>query len=454
MIKYVITLLLISVLGFSGCKNLPAEQQNEKNKEIQTRPPSWARNSVIYEVNLRQFTNDGSIKAFTAELPRLKKLGVDILWMMPMHPIGVKNKKGSLGSYYAVKDYLDINPEFGTKEDFRKMVDEAHKLGMYVIIDWVANHTAWDNQMIVDHPDWYTLDENGNMVSPYDWSDVADLNYDKAELRSYMTNAMMYWVKEMDIDGFRCDVAGMVPTDFWEQTRDSLESIKPVFMLAEAEDTALLQEAFDADYGWTLMHVLNTTAKGERTAADIANYLENYPSKVTDRTFKMNFTTNHDENSWNGTTSQRYGDNTEAFAVLTYLVPGMPLIYSGQEANNQKALEFFEKDPIVWGDYPLAAFYQKLAAIKKENPALANGSYGGAANIIKTNYPDEILAFSRKSGDNEVIALFNIGSDDLLVKSAELSGSYQNLFENKDVEIDVDSGITIPAHGYLLLKSY
>jgi glycosidase len=270
----------------------------------------WAKNAVIYEVNVRQYTSEGTFNAFAENLPRLKELGVDILWMMPISPISEKNRKGSLGSYYAVKDYKGVNPEFGTLDDFKNLVAKAHELGFKVILDWVANHTGWDNNWITEHPEWYTKDSIGAIIPPNpDWSDIADLNFDSQSMRRAMIDAMDYWVKTTDIDGFRCDVAWGVPQDFWEAARASLDSIKPVFMLAEDEDhPAFLEKAFNSDYAWKLHHIMNDVAQGKKTANDLKTYFSELGNKYAPGSYPMQFITNHDANSWSGSEYERMGD--------------------------------------------------------------------------------------------------------------------------------------------------
>ena len=257
--------------------------------------PSWTRDAAIYEVNIRQFTPSGTFEEFETHLPRLKKLGVDILWLMPIHPIGVENRKGSLGSYYSVKDYLAVNPEYGTMEEFKALVEEIHDQGMYVILDWVANHCAWDNPLVTEHPDWFTKDSTGHMVPPVpDWSDVVDFNYDNPELRTWMIDALRFWVRETDIDGYRCDVAGMVPQEFWNEARAELDKIKPVFMLAEDENPAHHERAFDMTYSWELHHLLVRIAKGDTTAAALWTYFDRDIERYGNDAYRMLFTDNHD----------------------------------------------------------------------------------------------------------------------------------------------------------------
>ena len=329
--------------------------------------------STIYEVNVRQFSKAGTFAEVQKALPRLRSMGVDILWLMPINPIGVKNRKGSLGSYYAVRDYKGINPEFGTLDDFKTLVAEAHNLGMRIIIDWVANHSSPDNVWLDQgHKDWYTLDSNGNVQPTIgtDWWDVADLNYDNMAMRQEMIASMKYWINECDIDGFRCDVAGWVPMDFWIQARKELETIKPLFMLAESEG-ADQHQAFDMTYGWEFHHLMNKIAQGKEKPESIQNYLiqdKAYPSSA----IRMYFTSNHDENSWNGTEMERMGEARHVMAVLAYGLTGMPLIYNGQETSLDRRLKFFEKDEILWDKMDLVTFYTQLNGLKHENPCMTS----------------------------------------------------------------------------------
>ncbi len=415
--RLLVFILPLSIgLGMVACQ---PKQKQAKQEVVQTSKrvqPDWLKDAVLYEVNIRQYTPEGTFSAFAESLPRLKDLGVDILWMMPVHPISEKNRKGTLGSYYAVQDYKAINPEFGTMADFKKLVAEAHSMGFKVIIDWVANHTGWDNQWIYDHPDWYTQDSTGAIIPPNpDWSDIADLNFDVPQMRRAMIDAMDFWLKETDIDGFRCDVAWGVPQDFWEEARASLDSIKPVYMLAEDEDhPGLLDKAFESNYGWKLHHIMNDVAKGKETAMDIENYFDSIGDKYAPGAFPMQFITNHDENSWAGSVSERMGEAADAFAAFSFTVPGIPLIYSGQEAGMDKRLEFFEKDQIDWSDLKKEEFYKDLIRLKTENPALWNGENGGFIKFLKTNDEDRFLAYIREKDENKVLVFMNLSDTPLV----------------------------------------
>jgi glycosidase len=308
--------------------------------------PEWSRNATIYEVNIRQFTLEGTFNAFSEQIPRLKKMGIDILWLMPVAPIGEKNRKGSLGSYYSVRDYKAINPEFGTLDDFKKVVEKAHQEGMKVIIDWVANHTSWDNPWITEHPDWYTKDSLGNMISPYDWTDVVQLDYTKKDVWNGMVDVLKYWIRETDIDGYRCDVAWKVPVEFWDFARTELDKVKPVFMLAEAEIPQYHTRAFDMTYAWELHHLLNSIAQGKKNVRSLDSLLIRQDTLFPADAYRMLFTSNHDENSHKGTEFERMGEGSICMAVLTATLPGMPLLYSGQESAFNKRLRFYDKDTI------------------------------------------------------------------------------------------------------------
>ena len=426
---------------------------SDQNKNSVVQHPEWSYNKVIYEVNIRQFTPEGTFKAFQKHLPELKDLGAGILWLMPINPIGEKNRKGTLGSYYSVKDYMTVNPDFGTLEEFKLLVKKIHELGMYVIIDWVANHTSWDNNLTVNHPDWFTKDSLGNFVPPVpDWSDVIDLNYDNKDLKKYMLDALKFWVNECDIDGYRCDVAGMVPTDFWNNARAELEKIKPVFMLAEWESPGLHEKAFDMTYSWELYNIFNSIAKGEKNSGDIITSLKKEEEVYPDNAFRMRFTSNHDENSWKGTVFERLGSSAETFAVLTCVIPGMPLIYNGQEAGLNKRLKFFEKDPIEWKYHKFRNLYQKLFHLKEKSPALFNGEKGGGIIFIPSDPKNKVLSFIREKAGNKIIGIFNLSPRAVTfqLKHDALPGNYINLFTNKIVKLRKEQDISLKQWEYKL----
>lgn len=393
--------------------------------------PEWTKSSNIYEVNIRQFTAGGNFLGLRHHLKRLKAMGVDILWLMPIFPIGEKNRKGTYGSAYSVKDYKAVNPDYGTYDDFKKVVTEAHELGMRVILDWVANHTAWDNPWIASNPDRYYRDEHGNILAPNsDWTDVAHLNYDNPDTVDAMIDALKFWVEKFDIDGYRCDMAGLVPTWFWVKARKEVDKIKPCFWLAEWEDPQI-HDAFDMTYSWELHNLLKQIARKEKNCYDF-DHLRNYEiTRFQAENYRLTFTTNHDESAWNGTEYDRFGDAAKTFAVLSYLLPGMPLIYSGQESAFNRTLPLFEKVDIEWGEYPLESFYTKLNSLKTNNKALWNGTFGGSYSKIMTTDNCNIYAFARVKGPNKVVALFNMSPDrvEFTAESELLAGNYENYFE-------------------------
>jgi len=419
----------------------------------QLKTPEWVQNATIYEVNVRQFTPEGTFSAFEKHLPRLKNMGVDIIWLMPIHPIGELNRKGSLGSYYAVRDYRGINPEFGSHDDFAHLVDAAHQLGMKVIIDWVANHTSPDAVWIEEGKlDWYTLDSMGKVQPTLgtDWWDVADLNYDNADLRNEMIACMEYWVRDFDIDGYRCDVAGWVPMDFWNAARASLDQIKPVFMLAEAEGKEL-HSAFEMTYGWEFHHIMNEIAKGEKNAADVIAFYEK--TKLPTGAFHMNFTSNHDENSWNGTEMERMGEARFALAVLAATIEGMPLVYNGQETSLDRRLKFFDKDSINWDKMDLVDFYSRLLHLHQSNEALHVGLEQTEPRFLSTKDQKEVLVFERKAGENRVLVLLNLSNSTQKVKVTDvMQGIFKNLFEGEKVVLKTNQSIMLKPWGYIVYE--
>ncbi len=440
----ILTVVFLITAIFYACKgNNPKDEKKdmkepvkEKFSKFKVKHADWVKTANIYEVNIRQYTPEGTFKAFEEHLPRLKEMGVEILWLMPIYPIGEKNRKGGKGSAYSVKDYVSVNPDYGTMDDFKDLVTKVHENGMHIILDWVANHTAWDHPWTQEHPDWYTKDSTGNFMPPKgtDWSDVIDLNYDNLELRIEMINSLKFWVKEANIDGYRCDVAGMVPTDFWNTARKELDAIKPVFMLAEAEQVDLHYKAFDMTYGWNFHHLMNEVAQGKKTVEAFDEYFKKDSTVYPADAIRMYFTSNHDENTWNGTVFERMGDAYPAMAVLSFTIPGMPLIYSGQEAGLNKRLAFFEKDLIDWkGGKDLQPFYTQLIKLKKEHPALWNGAEGGSMLRIKSSSDDKIFAFIRKKGDDELIAVFNFSPETQKVKLNTESGkSFKDIFSGEE----------------------
>ncbi len=446
-------IIIAFLLSLFGCK-CKSEEKPVKEGEYTKVMPEWAKNATIYEVNIRQHTAEGTFDAFTKDIPRLKDMGIDILWIMPVQEIGVLNRKGSMGSYYSIQDYKKVNHEFGNLDDFKEMVKVAHENGMHVILDWVANHTSWDHIWVNSHPDYYTKDSAGNFIPPVaDWADVMDLNYDNEDLRHAMISDMKYWLTETDIDGFRCDVAEMVPTDFWDEARAELDKVKPVFMLAEAERPEHHKAAFDMSYSWWLLAGMNQIAAGEKPVTELDTILNWEAKNFPAGSVKMRFTTNHDENSWNGTEMERYGDGHLCFSVLCYTLPGMPLLYSGQEAGFNKRLKFFDKDTVIWGDIIYQDFYTKMNQLKKENIALWNGSYGGDFNIIYSKKKSPIFAFTRVKDDNEIVAIFNLSKNQASaeIKLKDKNAVYLEYFSGKEIASPELKNLQLKAWEYLVL---
>jgi glycosidase len=421
--KIFIAIFLFSF--FINCKKEESKITAEKKIEITPISSEMAENGVIYEANIRQYSPEGTFNAFTKDIPKLKKLGIKILWLMPINEIGIKNRKAKidlsvdditdsiekqkyLGNPYSVKNYRSINPDFGTKADLLKLIKTAHKNGIYIILDWVANRTAWDHAWITQHPEYYTHDKEGNIMSPYGWKDVAELDYNNPNLRKAMFDEMKYWLTTYNIDGFRCDLAAEIPTDFWENTRAELNKIKPIFMLMQAQKPKLMVNAFDMQYGWESHYIFNEIVKGEKTAKDFDNLMKKNDSLYQKDDINMNFTSNHDENFWNGTEYERLGNATETFAALTYVMPGMPLIYSGQEYDSNKRLPLYEKDTIPYTVGNMMSIYEKLGKLKTENEALNGGKNPASYNRLLTSNDVDILAFEREKNDKKVIFIGNL----------------------------------------------
>ena len=461
-----VVFVLATIAAFAVACGTSKKQSEQTDSTASTvNHPEWSRNAVIYEVNMRQYTPEGTFKAFEAYLPQLKELGVDILWFMPIHPISELNRKGELGSYYAVKDYKAVNPEYGTLDDFKSIVDKAHSLGMKVILDWVPNHSGCDNAWVTEHPDWYVTDSLGKMYGPYDWTDVYKFDYSNKEMRAGMIDALQYWVRDIDIDGYRCDVAGEVPTDFWEEARPALDSIKPVFMLAEADKGELAKNAFDMLYNWPLKDVINRISasagsnrhaiakKAEMKPANaltIDTLMQREATEYPGGLYFMNMITNHDENSWDNTEHERLGDAVEAYAVLTYTLPGMPLIYTGQEVGFNHMFEFFIKDPVTpdWTKNATFEFYKKLNALKHNTTAL---NAGNGAEMVRYPTSNEMTyVFSRTDENGGVYALFNFSGEEAALEytgeAPQADIKLVNYFTGEEEALPA----TLPAWGYRL----
>jgi glycosidase len=455
---------LCLLLPFTSCdhaKPTPAPASGSDLSRYQPHPyvelkhPEWSRNATIYEVNVRQFTPEGTFKAFESHLPRLKAMGIDIIWLMPIHPIGEKNRKGKLGSYYSVKDYYGVNPEFGTLDDFKNLVKKIHSMGMHVIIDWVANHSAWDNQLVKDHPEWYTKTAEGEFQPTpwYDWDDIIDFDYNQPGLRKYMTDVLKYWVSEADIDGYRCDTAGFLPTDFWDNAREEMDKIKPVFMLAEWESRDLHKKAFDMTYAWSLWEKMHDVTANKKGIGGLVEYLAHDVNTFPADGYRMLFTDNHDKNSWEGNQYSNFGDGLQACMALAGTANGMPLVYSGQEAGLDRSLAFFDKDLIVWKEHPFYGMYKTMFELKHKNHALWNGEAGGEMVRIFNDKPNQVISFSREKGGDKVISIINFSDKpaEVTLKSKHHAGAYTELFSQTKYEWKGDDKVTLGPWKYLVL---
>lgn len=432
------------------------DQQYQPKSYVEITIPEWVKNATLYELNIRQFSEEGTFKAIESDLPRLKKLGIDIIWLMPIHPIGELHRKGILGSYYSVKNYLEVNPEFGTEEDFRNLVKAIHEEGMYVILDWVANHTSWDNNLVTEHPEWYMKSRKNTFQSTRwrDYDDIIELDYSHPELRKYMTNAMKYWIREYDIDGYRCDIASFVPIDFWETVRKELDTIKPIFMLAEAEDKDLHRKAFDATYNWTLWNILHQIAMNHASVKTLGEtYLAEHVSIFPKEGIRMNFIDNHDKNSWEGTPKSNFGEALKAMMVFSALMDGIPLVYNGQEAGLDRSLEFFEKDTIHWQAHDHATLYSTLFSLKHKNKAIWNGKYGGEMVRIMNDRMDQVISFVREKEGDKVLGFLNLSKESVIVQfdTSFDTGSYINLFSQAEQEVTETLVIDMVPWDYVVL---
>ena len=406
----------------------------------------YLKKAVIYEVNIRQYTEQGTIDAFRTHLPRLKKMGIDILWFMPIYPIGVKNRKGQLGSYYSISNFLEINPEFGSKEEFKNLVSEIHSLGMKVILDWVANHAAWDNIWTIDHPEYFERNENGKFISPFDWTDVIHIDHQNPNAHQAIQNAMCYWVSEFDIDGFRADLAHLTPLHFWIEARQKTGAIKPdLLWLAETEDLDYY-ETFDIIYSWKWMHATEDYFKRKISFYSLIDVLNQHRKISPDHTFQLFFTANHDENSWNGTEFEKYGHYVKALTLFNFLYPfSVPLIYSGQEIPNLKRLLFFEKDPIQWNhELPYESFYKKIIDIRK--------------SIHKDDFlefldkGEGVLSFRRGRGSGSMIVMINLGNTEFVNSSNDLNGEFQEIINNSTSILHSNYGIRLKPSEYAVFR--
>ena len=444
-----ILILALGALAMISCAKQPCD----------ARHTCWAYDATIYELNTRQATPEGTFAAAEALLPEIKESGVDIIWIMPIQKIGVLERKGTLGSYYAITDYCEFNPEFGTRADFEHFLAKAHELGLKVILDWVANHTAPDSEW-TKNDGWHYRDSLGNLMVQYDWTDISKLNYDNQDMRAAMKQAMHWWMDTIGIDGFRCDVAGEVPTDFWNDVMAEIRVKHPdMFTLAEDEAEAqdLTETAFDMYYGWELHHLMNGVAQGSKTVEDLWDYFAKVDTTIRKEAIRMNFTSNHDENSWNGTEFERMGDATDLFAAFTYVVPGMPMIYTGQMSGNHHRLEFFEKDLIDRVENaPQKALYKGLNDLRAANRALWSNEKGAPMVRIAADN-DKVFACARvkacpKHGDNTVVAIMNMSAEPQTVTLdlTNLEGEY-NCLCGKTMTLETAQTLELAPWKYIIL---
>ncbi len=413
------------------CQN---KKQVNDDRAMLNGHPAWIMQGNIYEVNLRQYTPEGTINAFAKHLDRLQKMGVQTIWFMPINPISKVDRKGSLGSYYAISDYTAFNPEYGTMDDFKKVVQAIHQRGMKVLIDWVPNHTGADHRWLTQHPDFYVKDASGKAAVAFDWADVRQLDFKNQVLQDSMVAAMQYWVKQTDIDGFRCDVAWNVPANFWKKAIPKLKKMKNVFMLAEGDSTYLPKSGFDAVYPWHMFKMMEKIAKGTRPAFALDSINKENETRYPKNTIQMYFTSNHDENSWNHADFGTFPNEVHApFAVFTQTMKNsIPLIYSGQEEPVLRALKFFDKDPMVFKNYQREAFYTTLLHLRKNNPAL---SADAAFKKVILGNEQSVYAYVRSKAHNKVLVILNLSAQEqtIAIKDPSLLGKAHNTFQNKSV---------------------
>ncbi len=445
-------IISLSVFYFS-CSPKISPVINTVNDKSGYAHPSWSEQSNIYEVNLRQYTTSSKIKDFETHLPRLKKMGVEVLWFMPITPIGFENRKANsseLGSYYASRDYTSLNPEFGTMDDWKELVKHAHSMGFKVITDWVANHSAPDNHWMKEHPDFYKRDKDGNTVYTADWNDTRNLNYANREMRDSMIAAMQFWIRESDIDGFRCDAAYGPPEDFWKECIDSLKKMKDVFMLAEAEVPALHNVGFDESYAWTVMEGFIKMYAGKLSLPQVDSIINDDIERFPKSSYRLYFTSNHDWNSWEGTEFERYGDAWKPLAVFSQtMYQSVPLMYTGQEIPLKRRLKFFVKDPIVWDKYDMAPFYSTLLHLRKKNPALAaNASY---KKLVTAN-DEAIFAYIRENGKHKAVMILNLSKQpqSFTIKDSSIIGNPSNVFTGVKEKLNDTHVFSMEPWGYMV----
>lgn len=448
-----LTLAVFLLVTLAACNNNETTKATSDTAKIDGHP-AWIMQGNIYEVNIRQYSQEGTFKAFEKHLDRLKDMGVQTLWFMPINPISIKDRKGALGSYYAVADYTAINPEYGTLQDWKELVNRAHEKGFKIVIDWVPNHTGADHFWLKSHPDFYVLDSiTKQPVSPFDWTDTRKLNYNNPVMCDSMIASMKYWITETNIDGFRCDVAPEVPEAFWKRCIDTLKKKKNIFMLAEGDKPWLHSAGFDETYTWNDFNMMKLIAKGERKASALDSAINKTDTTFPKNPLRLFFTSNHDENSWNKADyATMPGESHAPFAVLTQtLKNSVPLIYSGQEEPKLDSISFFYKDAIQFGKYQRAAFYKTLLNVRTNNEALAaNASF----TRITTNADDAIFAFVREKNGKKVLVITNLTKNPqtATISNALIDGDATEIFTNKKETLKSGQAINLPAWGYLVFE--
>jgi glycosidase len=418
-------------------------------------PLAWVHSTNIYEVNVRQYTHEGTFNAFASHLPRLKEMGVQTLWFMPIHPIGKEKRLGTLGSYYSISDHQAINPEFGTLDDFKQLVSSAQELGFKIIIDWVANHTAWDHVWTKEHLDFYEKDSSGNFHPPFDWEDVIQIDHKSIAEQAAMIDAMKFWVKECDIDGFRCDMAHLIPLAFWKRARTELDQVKPLFWLAETEEPTY-HEMFDASYTWEFLHKMEEYARGGTRINGLDELLHKYETAFPKNAIRIFFTSNHDENSHSGSEYERMNGAARPFAVLCATWGGIPLVYSGQELPLKKRLNFYNKDEIPWtGNDELQDLYKTLLALHSNHPALRAGDADIKTYRIKTSDDDHVFAYLKQNKDREVLVILNLSAQNDLhfaVTDEKITSQFNNVFSGNAIDLSNEKEFVMQEWEYLLYE--
>ncbi len=423
--------ILISTIFLASCVFGQQQPSRDVSKETARSSQDWIRDAVIYQIWERAYSQKGDFNAITNDLDRIKSLGVDVLWLMPIHPIGQVKKKGTVGSPYAVKDYYGINPDYGTSADLKRLINKAHKRNLKVIIDVVVNHTAWDNKLITEHPEFYKKNEKGEIVPPVpDWADVAGLDYSKPDLRKYIIENLKSWIRDYDLDGFRCDVALFIPTDFWEQARAEVDKIKPnTVWLAEAEKPDLLVHAFDIDYAWNMHGTMTEVLQGSKPASALRKVWEEQAVTFPKSAIRMRFSDDHDERR----AIVRFGEKGALAAqTLAFTLDGVPLVYNGMEAGDTAesgAPALFEKLPIFWQiaerrpEFP--RYYKAMIALRKSSLALRRGD----VTWFRNSDENRVLTFSRRSGNEEMLVAINMSSTPFF-GSVEANGNFEDITPN------------------------